>query len=238
MEINKNEFHAVFGQAADWFVIWSNKAIAERGIFTVALSGGSTPRKLYELLASGEYQAQIDFTKVHFFFGDERNVQPDSDDSNYKMAHDALFSKINAPNVYRVKGELAAIDAANDYEQILRDFFQNETPHFDLILLGLGTDGHTASLFPDSPALDEQVRFFTENWVEKFGAYRLTLTLPAINNARTILFIVTGADKAQIVTQIMQSEPSEIKFPARRINPIDGKLIWLLDVEAFKNVND
>jgi 6-phosphogluconolactonase len=231
---------AMSSHAADIFIKLSQKAIQERGFFSVALSGGSTPKKLYELLTQEPYCSQIDWAKVHLFFGDERNVPPEHQDSNFRMANEALFSKIAQlppENIHRVPAEQPAVDAANLYEQDLRDFFQNELPRFDLVLLGLGTDGHTASLFPDSPALEENVRWFVENWVEKFGAYRLTLTFSVINNARLVLFLVAGADKADIVRQIQRPDSAEIKYPAQLINPTDGKLLWIFDEAAGAKIS-
>lgn len=226
--------------ATDKFVELAQQAIQERGIFSVALSGGSTPKKLYELLAQEPYRSQIEWAKVHFFFGDERNVPPEHQDSNFRMTNEAMFSKIAElppENIHRVPAEQPAADAANVYERDLRDFFQNELPRFDLVLLGLGTDGHTASLFPDSPALEENVRWFVENWVEKFGAYRLTLTFPVINNARFILFLIVGADKADILRQIQNPESAEIKYPAQLVNPTDGKLLWMFDEAAGAKIS-
>lgn len=232
---NGDSLAAMSSHAADIFIKLYQKAVQERGVFSVALAGGSTPKKLYELLADESHRSKIDWGKTHFFFGDERSVPPDHAESNFRMANEAMFSKIAElpqENIHRVLAEQSAADAANLYEQDLRDFFQNELPRFDLILLGLGTDGHTASLFPESPALEENVRWFIENWVEKFTAYRLTLTFPVINNARFVLFLVAGADKAEIVRQIQNPDSAEIKYPAQLVNLTDGKLLWMFDEAA------
>lgn len=223
--------------AAEKIVAIAQQAITEQGVFSVALSGGSTPKKLYELLASEFYSGQLDWAHIHFFFGDERNVPPDSDESNFKMANEAMFSKIKqlpAENIHRVAGEEAAADAANEYEQELKDFFHNELPDFDLILLGLGPDGHTASLFPASPASEENVRWFVENWVEKFRAYRLTLTFPVINNASNVLFLVAGSDKANVLQEVLHGSGN--KYPSQRVNPVNGELLWLIDEAASGKV--
>lgn len=223
--------------AARLFIKIAQRAITERNVFSVALSGGSTPKKLYELLASNSFCEQLDWTKIHFFFGDERSVPPDSDESNFKMAEVALFSKIirlPQENIHRVAAEKPAADAASDYEQTLKNFFNNELPRFDLILLGMGPDGHTASLFPDSPATEETTNFFIENWIEKFGAYRLTLTFPVINNARQVLFLVAGADKAGVLAEVVQG--SAKKYPAQMINLADGELLWLIDQAASDQI--
>jgi 6-phosphogluconolactonase len=223
--------------AAQKFVELANQAIAEQGVFSVALSGGSTPKKLYELLGSELYAEQIDWTHIHFFFGDERCVPPDSDESNFKMANDAMFSKVKElplENIHRVAGEESAADAANVYEQELKDFFHNELPRFDLVLLGLGPDGHTASLFPDSPASQENLRWFVENWVDKFGAYRLTMTFPVINNASNVLFLVAGNDKAIVLQEVLKG--AENKYPSQKVNPINGELQWLIDEAAASQI--
>lgn len=223
--------------AAELLVKTAAAAISERGVFSMALSGGSTPKKLYELLASESFREQIDWTKTHFFFGDERNVPPDHNESNFKMVNEIMFSRIGElpqENVHRVLAENPAADAASDYEQTLKDFFNNELPRFDLVLLGMGADGHTASLFPESSALEENVRFFAENWVEKFGAYRLTLTFPVINNANNILFLIAGVDKAKVLGEVFHG--SLKKYPAQMINPTDGKLIWLIDEAAASEI--
>jgi 6-phosphogluconolactonase len=224
---------ALARRAAEIFVDAARAAVATHGRFSVALSGGSTPRKLYELLATTEFRAQIEWQKTHFFFGDERNVSPDDAESNFGMTRETLFSRvpeIPSENIHRVRAELAAHDAASHYECELKDFFKHELPRFDLILLGLGADGHTASLFPSSPALRENQRWFVENWVEKLAAYRLTLTFPVLNNARQIVFLVSGADKAAIIREIFQN--TETKYPAQQIKLTNGNLLWLFDEQA------
>ena len=226
--------NALAARAAAKFVEFVAEAVARQGAVSIALSGGSTPKKLYELLAGQNFREQIDWSHVHFFFGDERNVPPDSDDSNFKMANDAMFSRLAeelpAANIHRVAGESAAADAANSYEQELKDFFHNELPRFDLVLLGMGPDGHTASLFPESSALDENMRWFVENWVEKFAAYRLTLTFPVINNAAKVMFLVAGSDKAAVLSEVLSG--AENKYPAQKVNPLSGELLWLIDQAA------
>lgn len=232
--------------AADRFVKLAAEAIAARSAFSVALSGGSTPEKLYELLSdeNEEYLTKIDWQNTYFFFGDERHVPPDNAESNFKMANEALFARVAElpkENVYRVKAENEAADAANFYEETLRKFFQSKTvefPRFDLILLGMGADGHTASLFPESEGLQETARFFVENYVGKLNAYRLTLTFPVINNARNVLFLVGGAEKAAVIKEIVQPENAEIKYPAQRVNLVDGELLWLLDKAAASKLED
>ena len=224
----------LFRAGADEFVRVGSAAIAEHGRFTVALSGGSTPRSLYSLLATSH--ADFPWNKTFLFFGDERHVPPDHSDSNYRMVNEALLTKISIPsaNVYRVRAEMRdAAAAAADYEETLRDFFHlrpGEFPRFDLVLLGLGPDGHTASLFPDSDGLKEQTRIVIANWVEKFKTHRITLTYPVLNHATDAMFLVSGASKADIVHQIFDAENTP-PFPAQQVQP-EGRLMWMLDQAA------
>lgn len=216
----------------------ANEAITSRGIFTIALSGGSTPKKLYEMLAAEEFQTEINWRQTHFFFGDERLVSPESEESNFRMARDTLFSKIRVPpqNIHRFlteQGEPKIV--AEKMENQLREFFglgPNEFPNFDLILLGLGADGHTASLFPETSALNETERLVAENYVEKFQTYRLTFTISTINHARNIIFLVTGEDKAEAVREILRGENNPEIFPAQFIESNNGNLLFLLDEKA------
>ena len=202
---------------------------------TVALSGGSTPKSLYSLLATN-YIQQIQWDKTYFFFGDERHVPPTHTDSNYKMANEAMLSKAPIPpqNVFRVPAENPNANAAAEaYEAVIRDFFKlhpGEFPRFDLILLGLGPDGHTASLFPGSNGLSEKQRIFIANPVEKFKTDRLTFTYPVLNNARHVTFLATGQEKAPVVKDILENPASTL--PAARVQPENGNVVWLLDRAA------
>lgn len=225
----------LFHAAAEEFVRVGNAAIARKGRFAVALSGGSTPKTLYSLLA--KEHGKFTWRKTFLFFGDERHVPPDHPDSNYRMVNESLLTKISMPpkNVHRVPAENRdAHAAAAEYEENLHKFFELKTgefPGFDLILLGLGTDGHTASLFPNSQALKEQARLVVANWVEKFNAYRITFTYPLLNHAAEVLFLASGADKAQVVSVVLEGENSP-PFPAQKVRPTDGKLLWMLDQPA------
>ena len=227
----------LFLAAADQFVALANEAVREHGRFTVALSGGSTPRSLFSLLAA-RYQSEVPWRKTFFFWGDERHVPPDDPESNYRMAREALLSKIPAPpeNVFRLHAEEAdAARVAELNEQDLRRFFAlkpDEFPRFDLIHLGMGPDGHTASLFPGTVALKEVSRLVVVNWVPKFNAYRLTMTLPVLNNAATVTFLAAGADKADVLYQVLEGSGSGDQFPSKLIAPTDGKLVWMLDQAA------
>jgi 6-phosphogluconolactonase len=212
----------------------AREAIESRGRFSVALSGGSTPAALYRLLAEEPYRSQIPWAQVHLFWGDERCVPPDHRDSNFRLANETLLAQVPIPpaNVYRVQGELEPEAAAHGYEKALQDFFCGPRTRFDLVLLGLGKDGHTASLFPGSDALHERERLAVavEAHYQDRPAHRVTLTLPAINTARQVLFLVTGGAKAEIVQAVL--EGPEGRLPAQQVRPTAGQLIWMLDREA------
>ena len=230
---------ALFRAAADEFVKAAQESVQANGRFTVALSGGSTPKGLYSLLASDpDLRARVPWEQTHFFWGDERHVGPEDADSNFRMAREAMLSSVPAAHVYRIKGEIPdAAKAAHEYAQELRAFFKltgGELPRFDLVLLGMGPEGHTASLFPGAQAVGEKHRLVVANWVGKFFTDRITVTVPAINNAARVMFLVQGDDKALALKGVLEGpfEPSQL--PAQAIQPASGKLLWLLDPAAAK----
>jgi 6-phosphogluconolactonase len=223
---------ALFEAAAAEFLALASEAIRARGKFCVALSGGNTPRALYQLLASNRFPS-VPWSQIYLFFGDERHVPPDHPESNYRMVKEAMLSKVPDENIFRMHGEQEAGAAALEYEQTLRQFFhlkEDQFPRFDLILLGLGPDGHTASLFPDSAALTETHRLVVANWVEKFKTYRLTFTFPVLNHAACDMFLVSGADKCAILQQVFEDRSAGL--PSQRVRPEDGDLLWFADREA------
>ncbi len=220
--------------AADRLVSLGSSAIVERGRFSVALAGGSTPRRMYALLATERYASSLDWLHVHFFWGDERCVPPDHPGSNYHMAREVLLDHlpVSEANVHRVRGELEPTAAAQLYAEDLQAFFGAPWPAFDLVLLGLGNDGHTASLFPGSSVLEERKRAavaVTANYQDR-PAHRVTLTFPAINAARQVLFLVSGASKAGIVAAVLEGSPG--RYPAQGVRPGSGRLGWMLDAPA------
>lgn len=227
----------LFGAAAEEVIRAANDAVSVRGKFTLALSGGSTPKALYNLLATNARTA-LPWDHMYFFWGDERHVPPTDPDSNYRMVNEAMLSRVPVPpaNVFRVEAENPdASAAAAAYEQTLRKFFQvdaNGVPQFDLILLGMGPDGHTASLFPGTDGLKEKSRLVIANWVEKLKTHRLSFTLPVLNAAHCVAFLVSGTDKAPALKAVLEgNEPGE-QYPAKLVHPKDGKLIWFLDRAA------
>ncbi len=208
-----------------------NEGIGERGNASIALSGGSTPKGVYQRLGSEPYRSQVDWVRVHLFWGDERCVPPDHDDSNFRMTDEALLRKIHVPaaNIHRIRAELSPADAATLYEEDVRSFFGGARPVFDVMLLGLGEDGHTASLFPGTPIVDEMTRLVGNVFVPEFNTQRISMTLPVINAARMIIFLAAGSNKAGIARDVI-SENGD--YPAQRVKPEAGTLFWLLDDAA------
>ena len=225
---------ALAREAAQRFTDLAREAVESRGRFSVALSGGSTPGVLYRLLAQDPYRRQVPWQQVHLFWADERSVPPDDPGSNFRLVRETLIDLVPIPvdNVHRVRGELEPEAAARAYERDQTDFFCGPRTRFDLVLLGVGGDGHTASLFPGSAALQETGRLAlgVEAHYEDRPASRVTITLPAINSARHIWFLVTGGAKARIVRSVLEEEAPDL--PARQVCPTAGALTWLLDAAA------
>ncbi len=214
------------------------ESIAAAGRFSVALSGGSTPRALYRLLGEPPFHEVIDWPRVHLFWGDERFVPADHPDSNYRLARETFISKAPIPsgNVRPMPTEGGDPEAAAaQYEETLRRFFaspEGDAPRFDLVLLGLGPDGHTASLFPGSPALDEGRRLVVATYVPKLDAWRLTLTPPVLRGARHVMFLVSGPDKASVLRAVLEGPYDPRRLPAQLVRPERGELTWLVDEAA------
>jgi len=232
----------LFQAAAEEVIRSATDAVAQRGRFTIALSGGSTPRNLYTLIAANA-SASLPWDRMFFFWSDERHVPPDDPESNYGMARDTLLSKVAIPpaNIFPIPAENPDASAAAEiYEQTLRKFFAvgpGEFPRFDLILLGMGPDGHTASLFPETSALQEKSRLVVANWVEKLKASRITFTLPVLNAARCVAFLVSGADKAAVLHEVLEGDSPAEKYPSKLVRPSEGKLIWFVDRAAASELS-
>jgi 6-phosphogluconolactonase len=209
-------------------------AIADRGLFRVALSGGTTPTLLFDTLAKPRYRRRVDWTRTHVFFVDERCVPSSHERSNYRLTKEHLLDPLRVPpaNVFRMRGEDEPRRAAAAYEKALREEFGRGAPRFDLVFLGLGADGHTASLFPGTPALAETTRWVAPNRALSPGEWRLTLTLPVLNAGRRVVFLVAGGDKASVVSTLLRKKPGYRKLPASRVSPKRGSLIWILDESA------
>ena len=232
----------LFAAAAEEVVRLANDAVGARGRFTIALSGGSTPKSLYNLLATNA-RTTLPWDKMFFFWSDERHVPPTDPDSNYRMANETMLGKVPIPagNVFRPAAENPDAEAvAKEYESTLKKFFQPERgqfPKFDLILLGMGPDGHTASLFPGTAGVQEKSRLVIANWVEKLKTYRLSFTFPVLNAARCVAFLVSGTDKAPVLKGVLEGSSSGESYPAALVNPADGKLIWFLDRAAASGLS-
>lgn len=226
-------------RAAQEFVQAAAAAVRANGSFSVALAGGSTPKALYSLLADDPVlRSQVPWDKIHLFFGDERHVGPGHPDSNFRMATEAMISRapLRKEQVTRIQGESPdAEEAAREYEQELRAYFRlkpGEYPRFDLLLAGMGNEGHTLSLFPGTKALHPSERIAVRNWVGKLFTDRITLTAPAANNAALILFLVTGADKAPALKAVLEGPYEPEQLPAQLLQPTNGRLLWLVDAAA------
>ncbi len=226
-------------RAADEVVRIASEAVAARGAFTIALSGGSTPKVLYALLAENPaLRNSLPWDKMKVFFGDERHVGPGHADSNFQMASDTILSKVplQPKQIHRIKGEYPdTAQAAVEYEATIQREFglkAGEFPRFDLVLLGMGSEGHTLSLFPGTKALHETQRIVTRNWVGKLYTERITLTAPAANNAANIIFMIAGADKACALKAVLEGLHEPEQLPAQMIQPSNGKLLWLVDQAA------
>ena len=225
--------------AADEFVRIAHEACAARKRFTVVMSGGFTPKLLYQHLAEKTYRRQVDWSQVQFFWGDERAVPPDHADSNYNMANHALLEKLALPKtqIHRMQAERSDLDlAASEYQAEIAQVFgvpaAGQPPSFDLVLLGMGGDGHTASLFPNTTALNEKERWVVANSVPKLHAQRMTMTPPLINRAAHVMFLVAGADKAVPLAHVLQGPREEDEYPSQMIQPTSGTITWILDEAA------
>lgn len=226
--------------AAEEITKSAEEAIAARGRFTIALSGGNTPKPVYRLLAQ---EPRIDWHRVHVFWGDDRHVPPDHPESNFGMAMDTLLSKVPIPldNVHRMRTEKPDAErVADEYAWTLRSAFDlgdlggGEWPRFDLVLMGLGADGHTASLFPGSEAVRERSRLAIAPWVSALGTFRITLTAPVFNHAALALFLVSGEEKAEALRAVLEGDFQPDRFPAQIVRPEEGKLLWLVDRAAAR----
>jgi len=224
----------LFKAAADLILQLYEKAVSEKRIFSIALSGGSTPKRLYELLATPLYAKKIDWKNVYVFWSDERCVPISDEENNSHMASLALLNNVAIPkeNIFPVPVSFEPSKAAARYEQMIKTLFKDKQPEFDLVLLGTGEDGHTASLFPHTDILDEKKALVKQVYLKDKKMYRVSFTLPLINDAKHILFLVTGKEKAGIIKKIFTRPVKKPAYPAQLIKPVKGKLFWYLDRQA------
>ncbi len=235
---------AIARRAAQEVVQAATSAVNARGSFTIALAGGSTPKALYALLAGdAQFREKFPWAGTQFFFGDERSVPPDDPDSNYRMASEAMLSKapIKPDQVKRIPGEFKDLDqAALEYEKTLQSYFKlsaGQLPKFDVLLLGMGEEGHTLSLFPGTKALQDNGRLVLRNWVGKLYTNRVTITAPVANNAGLVIFMITRSDKALALKAVLEGPHEPEQLPAQLIQPAAGRLLWLLDNDAAQKLS-
>lgn len=233
--------------AADRFLETVRRSLDGRGGCFIALAGGSTPRDLYARLAVRSREAGQCWDGVHLFWGDERAVAPDSPQSNYRMVKESLLDQIDIPptNVHRIRGEVSAEQAAAEYAQVIqrtvpkgRSTVAGPPPRFDLVLLGVGEDGHTASLFAGTPVLEERLKYVSAVYVDKLQSWRITLTYPILNRSRQVVFLVSGSSKAGVIGRISALKAPSKEFPASLVQPEDGKLFWMLDQQAAQFIDN
>ncbi|MCB2179782.1 6-phosphogluconolactonase [bacterium] len=226
--------------AAETILQQAHRSLAKRQQYTLVLSGGSTPAPVYARLAERSQAENLDWQNIYIFWGDERCVPPDDSQSNYRMAKENLLDHIAIPpdNIYRIMGELEPETAAQDYEGVLNAFFHNREKRFDTILLGLGDDGHTASLFPGTDGLKETQRWVIPNIHPYTNTWRISLTYPTINLSRHIIFLVAGAGKADVAANCIQHPQEPPAYPAKGITGTDAPPLWLLDVDAAQKLSN
>jgi len=227
--------------AADLFIKSAMQAIKVQEIFTVALSGGSTPQPLYDLLTTSQAANDLPWDKIHFFWSDERAVPPDHPESNFGQTNKTLLKirEIPIKNIHRIRGELEPTAAAESYQAEILGFFQGSTPHFDLILLGMGEDGHTASLFPGTEVVvhHSEHQWVAANHIPQLDTWRITFTPRLINNARRVTFLVAGHNKAKNLKKVLEGPYQPELYPSQLIKPVIGQLLWMVDQKAGKTLN-
>jgi len=228
------DLESVSRAAAELLVKQALEAISERGLFSLVLSGGETPRRMYELLSKEAFRDRLPWEQVHVFWGDERCVPSDDPRSNEHMVRQALLDHVSIPatQIHPIHCTRPHRGTAEEYQAVIRAFFKDRQPRFDLILLGLGGDGHTASLFPKTNVLDERACWVAELYVDGQDFHRVTLTVPIINQAAMVAFLVVGGSKARVLQEVLEGPFDPYRLPAQLIHPASGKMIWLVDEEA------
>jgi len=235
------DLEAISHQAVSLFIKISKTSFGERDRFVVALSGGTTPRRFYSLIGSPLYREEVDWSRVHLFWVDERCVPEEDEASNFKLVFDTLLSVVPIPreNIHPMRAGEGPDQGAGEYEKEMKKFFgESGSPVFDLVLLGVGEDGHTASLFPGSDLIQERSRLVAPVYLGEPKKDRITLTLPVLNQARHILFLVAGHSKAEVVRAILGKEGHQEGYPAGLVHPVRGQVTWLIDEEAASKMKD
>jgi 6-phosphogluconolactonase len=232
------DYESLSRAAAELFIQEAQGAIAARGGFTVALSGGKTPRRTYEILADNEHRERVDWRHVHIFWGDERCLPPNAPGTNEQMARQSFIDHVPVPEkqVYPIRCAASPEDAARDYHALLRTYFGSGPARFDLVFLGLGQNGHTASLFPGRAVLNERSRWVAEIYIPQQDFHRVSITAPIINAAKTIIFLVSGKKKSWVLKDVLEGPHDPDRLPAQLIKPVNGTLLWLVDNDAGRLV--
>jgi len=233
-----NDLESLSQAAAELFTIQSRQASLICGRFSVALSGGETPRRLFEILATSPYRERIHWDEVHIFWSDERCVSENDPRNNARMARQTLLDQVPIPtaNIHPIRCAESPQQAAIQYERELREFFSVQNPNFHLVLLGLGANGHIASLFPHTEVLNEQGRWVSEVYISELGMYRITFTAPFINQANQVVFLVSGRDKSSVLKNVLEGTYKPHKLPAQLIRPNGAQPIWLVDMAASRKL--
>jgi 6-phosphogluconolactonase len=219
---------------AEWIITYINDVLRRKDNFTIVLSGGSTPRKLHQVLASHPYRDRINWEKLHFFWGDERVVPFEDDRNNAKMAFDTLLNlvPVNQSNIHRMRTDIAPEASAHQYEKLLHEYFDNKPASFDLVLLGMGDDGHTLSLFPGTEVVEEKTAWVKAFYLDAQTMYRITLTAPIVNKSAAVIFLTTGKNKAATLKQVLEGPLNPKTYPCQLIRPEHGSLDWFVDEAA------
>ncbi|MBE7172300.1 MAG: 6-phosphogluconolactonase [Williamsia sp.] len=225
---------------ADWMINQISETVKKTGRFTIALSGGSTPQRLYSILATEPYSQKIDWSKLHIFYGDERVVPFEDTRNNAKMSYDTLLNHVPVPasQIHIMKTDIGPEEAARQYEAILHEYFDHSGTTFDLTLLGMGDDGHTLSVFPGSELVDDKAGWARAIWVPAQDMYRITLTPELVNKSAVVAFLTTGANKSAPLKQVIKGAPNPHQYPSQLIKPTNGELYWFVDKEAAKELSE
>ena len=234
-----NDLDELSYAVADWMVYQISETLKKQGRFTIALSGGSTPQRLYSILAKEPYNQKIDWSKLHIFWGDERVVPFEDERNNAKMTYDTLLNHVPVPasQIYVMKTDIEPQEAARQYEAILHEYFDHSETTFDLTLLGMGDDGHTLSVFPGSELVTRKAGWAEAIWVAAQNMYRITLTPGLVNKSAVVAFLTAGANKSATLKQVIRGEFDPGKYPSQLIKPTDGELYWFVDQAAAKEVS-
>lgn len=239
MQLHIYNTEELIDELAKWIINYATGILYTNDRFTIALSGGETPKRLYQLLASDQYHEKLDWNKIHVFWGDERVVPFSDDNNNAKMAYENLLSKVNIPqdNIHIIPTDISPVIAAEEYEKMLHKYFELTDISFDLVLLGMGKDGHTLSLFPGFEVPPDQPNWVNAVYLDDQKMHRITLLPSVVNRSSMVIFLVTGDEKAKALQQVLKGPFEPVKYPAQLISPANGELHWFVDENAAREIN-